>query len=165
MILKDLDLVDGNHFVAMEYYWLMLNRTYLILLLEDCLVGIKANGIVSIETGTDSFSRKVTKSLAIHGDLRNPYSYIKNKYIKKSESADLQSSEILSTSKSNFRMAYKDIKKVWYDPRRKWGMGYYPHDGKVYITTLDNKTREFIILGHQSGELIKDWIAEKLEIA
>jgi len=39
-------------------------------------------------------------------------------------------------------------------------MGYYPHDGKVYVTTNNNKKKEFIILGAQSGEAIKNWIEQ-----
>jgi hypothetical protein len=35
-------------------------------------------------------------------------------------------------------------------------MGYYPHDGKVYVRTKDGKNREFIILGSQSGQEIKN---------
>lgn len=40
-------------------------------------------------------------------------------------------------------------------------MGYYPHDGKVYVKTYDGKKKEFIILGSQSGEEIKNWIEKK----
>ncbi len=150
--------------MAMEYHLLMLNRTFLVLLLEDCILGIKANGLVSIETGTDSFSRQVTKSLAIHGDLQNPYSYIKRKHILKSENEDILGSDILSANKSNFKISYKDIESVRYDTTKKWGMGYYPHDGKVYITIKYNKKRELIILGNQSGEMISGWIADKIEL-
>lgn len=42
-----------------------------------------------------------------------------------------------------------------------WGMGYYPHDGKVYIKTKDFRKREFIILGAQSGQSVKDSLTAK----
>jgi len=37
-------------------------------------------------------------------------------------------------------------------------MGYYPHDGKVYLKIENKGKREFIILGSQSGEEVKKWI-------
>ncbi len=40
-------------------------------------------------------------------------------------------------------------------------MGYYPHDGRVTIETFENKKREFIILGNQSGQDIANWILTK----
>lgn len=51
MKFKDFVLKEGNHFVAMEYYNLILNRTYLCLLTEDYLIGLKVNGIVGVEGG------------------------------------------------------------------------------------------------------------------
>ena len=119
MTLKDFELPGDNHFIAMEYYWLLLNRTFLIVLLEDCLVAIKANGMVSIESGADAFSRQISKSFAIHGDLHNPYSYIKDSYIKKVESDDLLGTEVLNKERANFKIYYKDIKTAWYDQRKK----------------------------------------------
>ena len=44
---------------------------------------------------------------------------------------------------------------------KKWGMGYYPHDGKVYVKTKNGKKKEFIILGSQSGKEIENWIKKK----
>jgi hypothetical protein len=40
-------------------------------------------------------------------------------------------------------------------------MGYYPHDGKVYIETHDGKKKEFIMLGNQSGQKIANLILIK----
>jgi hypothetical protein len=54
-----------------------------------------------------------------------------------------------------------DIKSAIYNPSKKFGMGYYPHDGRVIIETFDNKKREFIILGNQSGESIANFITIK----
>jgi len=51
-----------------------------------------------------------------------------------------------------------DITRCEYDKTKKWGMGYYPHDGKVYVETRNSNEREFIILGNQSGQSIRDWI-------
>jgi len=161
MTLKGFELTDDNHFVAMEYYMLLLNRTYLVLLTKDCLIGIVGNGIVSIESGGDIFTKKITANLAIRGDLSNPHSYLKEKYIRSIENDNLFDGSILTKNKSNFLIKRENIVSSTYDPSKKWGMGYYPHDGKVYIRTRDNKKREFIILGNQSGQKIANRISPK----
>jgi len=158
MTLKDLVLTDDNHFVAMEYYKLILNRTFLILLTKDSLIGIQGNGVISVEGGKDPFTKQITKSLAVRGDLTNPYSYLKEKYIHEIENENLLDQSFLLKNKTNFIVTRKDIKNARYDPKKKWGMGHYPHDGKVYIETADNKKREFIILGDQSGQRIANLI-------
>lgn len=158
MKLKDFELIEGNHFVAMEYYNLIMNRTFLILILENSLIGLKVNGMVSIEGGGDSLTRSITKKMAIQDDLENPYSYMKSDFLRKVENLDIFSDEILKVDKSNFKINRQKIKSVNHDKRRKWGMGYYPHDGKIYVKTENNKKKELIILGSQSGEKIKTWI-------
>lgn len=52
MKFEDFELKDNNHFVAMQYYGLILNRTFLVLLTNDLLIGIKVNGLVSVESST-----------------------------------------------------------------------------------------------------------------
>jgi len=158
MILQDFALQEGNYFIAMQYHTLILNRTYLVLITDDFLIALKVNGAISVEGGKDNLTRKVTGTFAVSGDLDNPFSYIKNKYLQPLLKQDVYSSSILAQDKANFRIDKKDIVKVTYDRRKKWGMGYYPHDGRVYIKTNDGKTREFIILGEQSGEAIAEWI-------
>lgn len=162
MTLRNFEFKDNNHFVAMEYYNLILNRTFLVLRTGNCLIGLYGNGIVSTEGGNDVLTKAVTRKLAIRGDLSNPYSYLKGKYIDLSMDDDLDGESILHTHKSNFRIAWKDIQSVHYDPKKKWGMGPYPHDGKVYVKTINNKQREFIILGDQSGREIASFISASI---
>lgn len=169
MTLKEFILNDENHFVAMEYYKLILNRTFLILVTEDKLIGLLANGTISTEAGEnilakgrhDIITRQITRQLAVRGDLSNPYSYIKEKYIREIENDNIFSEKILLKNKANFVISRRDIKAVQYDPKKKFGMGNYPHDGKIVIETKDGKKREFIILGDQSGQTIADIIQNK----
>ena len=133
-------------FVAMEYYGLILNRTFRVSLAAEGLQGTLVRGITTVRGGVDPLTEWVTSSLAVSGDLQNPNSYV--------------SRELAASSRehrSNFLMKYADISSVTYDSRRKWGMGYYPHDGRVYVRTRTSK-REFIILGSQSGGQIRDRI-------
>ncbi|WP_153797015.1 hypothetical protein [Foetidibacter luteolus] len=161
MKFKDFELKSDNHFVAMQYYGLILNRTFLVLLTTDLIIGIKVNGLVSVESGGSLLAKEATKTMAIKGDLQNPYSYIKSKYIDKVQDIELLNGNILMLDKSNFVIRRADIKNAYYDPRKKWGMGYYPHDGKVYILTNDGKKKEFIILGNQSGQHIANLVLAK----
>jgi hypothetical protein len=161
MKLSDIELRDNNHFVAMEYYYLILNRTFLVIKTKGFLIGIQGNGLVSVEGGKDILTRQITSNLAIKGDLTNPYSYLKNKYLEKIADLNLIDGSIISANKTNFLIKLSDIKSAVYNPSKKFGMGPYPHDGRVTIETFDNKKREFIILGNQSGENIANLITTK----
>ncbi len=158
MKFKDFELKPGNYFVAMEYYALILNRTFLVLLTDTGLVGLKGNGAVSVEGGRDLLTREISKSMAIRGDLKNPFSYVKDKYLDQYQNEDVGGADITKNHKDNFRIDYADIWAATYDKKKKWGMGPYPHDGKVFVMTNNGKKREFIIMGEQSGNDIKDWI-------
>jgi len=162
MRLTDITLVEGNHFVAMEYYGLILNRTYLILLTNTHLIGIVANGLVSIKGPSGSLAEMFTTklALAIDGDLDNPFSYLNEKYIRRVNKLNLLNDDLIQSHRANFRVELVDFPSVRYDSTKKWGMGYYPHDGKVYVE-VGGKVREFIILGNQSGQAVSDWIQEK----
>lgn len=153
MKITEFEFIPDNHFVAMEYYRLFLNRTFLVLITDKELIGIKVHGLIGVETA-DPMVNLIP--LAIDGDLHNPYAYISTKYIDKMKDTDLGSEDFLRVNRSNFRIRRADIIDVEYDAAKKWGMGYYPHDGKVYIKTKDYKRREFIILGLQSGEEIRN---------
>lgn len=161
MKFKDFELKSDNHFVAMQYYGLILNRTFLVILTSDLLIGIKVNGLVSVESGGNIIAKELSTTMAIRRDLQNPYSYVKSKYIDKVQDYNLLDGSILTQGKSNFVIQRTDIKNAYYDPKKKWGMGYYPHDGKVYIETDNGKKKEFIILGNQSGHKIATLILTK----
>ena len=158
MTLKEITLTENNHFVGMEYYNLILNRTFLLIKIEGYLVGILGNGVISVEGGKNILTREVTALMAVKGDLENPDSYLKNNYLEKVYDLNLLNGSIIKSNKTNFILKLSEIKTAKYNPKKKFGMGPYPHDGRVTIETKDNKKREFIILGNQSGEKIAKWI-------
>lgn len=164
MRLTDIELINGNHFIVMQYYGLIFNRTYLVLIAQDHLIGIVANGLVSVKGGGDYLSRQITTRLAIDGDINNPFSYLNEKYLEKASGLHLLNDDLTENNRSNFRYKYNEIVSVDYDPRKKWGMGYYPHDGKVYVKTSD-EMYEFIVLGDQSGLAIAELINNAKESA
>ncbi len=129
-------------FVAMEYYALILNRTYLISIKDDALCGVVCRGLTSTEGGDDLITQIATRKMAVHGDLNDPKSYISAERIKRPSGA-------------NFSIPLSGISAVTHDPRKKWGMGHYPHDGRVFVEA-EGRKREFIILGNQSGKEIAE---------
>lgn len=142
----------------MQYYGLILNRTFLILLTNESIIGIKVNGLVSVESDSSYLANKLVKTMIVKGDLQNPYSYIKSNYLDKIQDLELNIENIRAHDHANFVINRDDISNSYYDPKKKWGMGYYPHDGKVYVVTKDGKKKEFIILGNQSGQKIANLV-------
>lgn len=160
MFLKDFKFTDGNYFVAMQYHTLILNRTFLVINRDDFLLGLKVNGYIGADSGYHSSyaSVLIDDALAVHGDLDNPFTYVKTRYMNRYLDEDINTDSILGRDDNNFKIYKRDIVDVAYDSSKKWGMGNYPHDGKVYVTTSDGNKREFIILGKQSGSAIAGWI-------
>lgn len=156
MLIGDFKLAEHNHFVAMEYYGFILNRTYLLLLVSDCLVGIVANGIVAAEGGR-GLVKWLSSRLAIRGDLADPKAYINAAFLGQMASIDLQEGDLSESHRANFRLPLNQVHAISFDPSPKWGMGYYPHDGKIRVVTR-TLTREFIVLGNQSGRTVRDWL-------
>ena len=75
--LKEFGLIKGNHFVVMQYYKLVFNRTFLVLITDDYLIALKTNGFVSVEVGDRDLVGSIVKDMVIRDDLDYPYSYIK----------------------------------------------------------------------------------------
>jgi hypothetical protein len=158
MKISEFDFREGNHFVVMEYYWLVMNRTFLVVLVDGFMIGLKANGLIGATSGGDPATNIIAHVLANNGDLTNPYSYINSRYINEVEKDDLFGENILKLHPSNFRISRKDVTDVQYRSDKKWGMGSYPHDGTVTVSIKNHSKREFIVLGNQSGENIRQWI-------
>ena len=133
-------------FIAMEYYALILNRTYLVSVTGEKLVGVVCRGLTS-DPGPGLFNLLVTP-MVVSGDLNDPRSYVNDRRLR-------------GSNRANFTIDLNDVKSVRYDQRKKWGMGQYPHDGKVYVETAAGE-REFIILGAQSGKEIAAKLAAAL---
>jgi hypothetical protein len=74
---------------------------------------------------------------------------------------DIDGNEILNVSGSNFKILQSDVLEVQQTNKKKWGMGSYPHDGRVFVKTKHQGQREFIILGNQSSKDITDWLMKK----
>ena len=137
-------------FTAMEYWALILNRTFLIFTYNEMLCGAKVRGT------TSSFS-------VLFGDSywSNFLSYLSRRFLKKHIGIAPDSSAFLAANRTNFQIPRNEITKITFDPTPKWGMGGVPHTGKLYIETATRK-REFIILGSQDGKDIESRLSHWL---
>ena len=128
-------------FVAMEYYWLMLNRTFKIFLTSEYLVGVKVQGIIA-----------ASPKYAINPEWQNQDKFVPEGISEKYGNESLTINEILEANRNNFALKISDVCSVSFDKSKKWGMGSVPHTGKIYVSTSNGRTREFILLGKQDGE-------------
>lgn len=138
---------DTWSFVAMEYHALVLNRTYVVSVNDREINGKVCRGLTAVEAGT-GIVRLLTHPLSVQGDLNAPSSYVDEERLSRPAAGD-------------FATCFSDVTAISYNHRKKWGMGYYPHDGRVLIST-PTRARELIILGRQSGRSIADRLAESV---
>lgn len=124
-------------FLAMEYYFGILNRSYAIFTFPNGLYGWKFCGPISAFTPFFfvPFQEVVNDPKLVPG------------------SEDLKG---LMKSSGSFFIGRSQIASADYDPTPKWGMGPVPHSGKLYIHLKSGKPREFILLGEQNGEAVRD---------
>ena len=126
-------------FVGMEYYGLILNRTYLVFAAPDGLYGWKVEGPVS--AARPQFYEPYKKMLDDPKLMR-----------------DRGAVEDLAKLKGGFFIPGSEVAYVEATDKSKWGMGGIPHSGRIRIGLTTGKCREFILLGSVSPEVIRDRI-------
>ncbi|RSL19290.1 hypothetical protein EDE15_4952 [Edaphobacter aggregans] len=126
-------------FVGMEYYGLILNRTYLVFAAPDGLYGWKVEGPVS----------------AARPQFYEPY---KEMLDDPKLMRDRGAVKDLAKLKGGFFIPGSEIAYVEATDKSKWGMGGIPHSGRIRIGLTTGKWREFILLGSVSPEVIRDRI-------
>ena len=131
-------------FVAMEYYWLILNRTFKVFVTKEALFGVKIRGPMMSLPGYESDAKWL-----------NPKSFVPSSIVNKYLGETLASNNIVEVNKDNFVLERSSIKSVNFDDTTKWGMGFVPHSGKLYVEHSSGRKREFILLGEQDGHRIK----------
>ena len=132
------------YFIAMEYKGLS-NCIMKIYVTDSLIMGAKVNGYVTCYIGNTVPMKH----------LREPEAYVKEK-LDSYDSLLTDESAFLKRDKYNFIIRRSDVLKIWHDPSHKWGMGYYPDSGKIYLEskiTSENKNpvRELILVGSQNA--------------
>ena len=129
-------------FVAMEYFAVILNRSFLIFITGEGLRGWKFRGPVT--TSVPEFYKsaedllddpEMTPGSAAFNDLMH--------------------------GPGAFLIPYGTVTSVEFAGKTKWGMGPIPHSGILSLGLTEGRKREFILLGQANGDGIRDLILAK----
>src|SRR5579872_4195409 len=139
------------YFIAMEYKG-MSNCIYKVYVTDSLIYGAKVNGYITVQPNY-GIGRSVPKER-----MHDPEAYV-DKTMDKYDNLLSDHSAFLTLDKDNFIIQKADIKRVYHNPKKKWGMGYYPHAGRIEIETVktpENRKsdRELILVGDQNPDLI-----------
>ena len=126
-------------FVAMEYYALILNRTFVVFIAPEGLYGWKAAGMVTSER---------PNYFQPYADLLEAPEMMQ----------DYDAIHKLSELKVGFFIRRSDIVSAEIIDKQKWGMGLIPHCGRIRIGLATGKSRELILLGSVYPQSIRDSI-------
>jgi hypothetical protein len=130
-------------FVAMQYYFGILNRTYLVFVTESLLCGAKVKGAISAPRAPDT-------------RWKDPLFYVSPDMASKYADMDVASEEFLTGCRANFRIAKSEIRDVEFSQTPKWGMATVPHSGRIFLRMKSGKSIELILLGNQDGTRIRE---------
>jgi hypothetical protein len=130
-------------FVAMEFYWLILNRTYLVFAATDGLYGWKATGPVT-------------------NSNRRYFEPFQKMFENQEFMRDLPVIRKLSGLSGGFFYPPSQIALVSSDERSQWGMGDIAHSGHVHVRLASGESRKLIVLGEVIPEEARDRIVAAL---
>lgn len=154
-----------NEFIAMEYVGGIGNRILKVWVTDSLIFAAKVKGY----TVESLFNTDRNPELVIPYSKRNdPNSYVNKKKAQPYDSVDFSTitpRRFCEMDIENFVICKIDIIKVYHNPKKKWGMGRYPHNGRIIIVSSpgefnNKKEREFILIGAQDEKPILNWIKE-----
>jgi hypothetical protein len=122
-------------FVAMEYYALIMNRTFVVFVSPDGLYGWKAVGAVA--GGAAGYYQPFQELLADSNLMH-----------------DLIAIKKLAALAGGFFIPKGQIRSAEAVPQQKFGMAGIPHSGRILIHFVSGGSREFIPLGSVDGASI-----------
>ena len=142
-VTKRLDqIAEGTWtFVALQYYFGIMNRTYLVFVNKSLLCGAKVKGMISAPRAPDA-------------RWKDPHFYVSPEMASKYATMDLASAEFLSRCRANFRIARSEIRDVEFSQKPKWGMATVPYSGRIFLRMKGGESIELILLGNQDGPRI-----------
>lgn len=154
-------------FIAMEYVGGISNRILKVWVTDSLIFAAKVKGPTSESTNIPSLVNTLLSEtgMAIDpSDRSNPEAYVNQDKAKKYIDVDFNKitpDEFLKISSNGFVIARKDIIKFYHNPKKKWGMGRYPHNGRLFIESKKSRhnskeEREFILIGDQDEIPILD---------
>jgi hypothetical protein len=142
----------AQFFVAMEYYAVFLNRTYKVYITDHMLSGAKVGGLVASPT-------------ILTDEMLNPLYWAQSPAADFYDGMDVTSKAFLKYDWVNFQIQWAAVKRITFDPSKKWGMGNVPHSGKLLIHLSKGGARELILLGRQDGESLRAQLERAAAVA
>ena len=130
-------------FVALEYYALILNRTYKVFVTDDHLCGAIVRGPLPSPVG----------SLDAWYD---PDFYPRERLLRRYAGLDVHSRDFARVNYWNFQWPRSMLADVKLNMRPKWGMGRVPYSGRLILHLRRGGSQELILLGVQDGPTIRD---------
>ena len=125
------------YFQAMEYFALILNRTYTVMVTDRMLCGAYVHGPLP------------SPPLPTR-DWHDPEFYV-GQQVHRYEGLHVESPEFRRRHWFNFQYQLREIASAEFDPRPKWGMGNVPYSGRIHVCGRSGWRREFILVGQQAG--------------
>lgn len=173
MTLKEFVFDETNHFVGVQQHTFFGKSVFLVLITKNFLIGLELNKSLSVENTSTLFLQALPEKNTSRGSFSNPYSYLKEKYVRAVEKKYLFDQSIQAVSSRNFRIDRIDIENVNSEPVKIAGFNY-PHQGKIHIRyqkrgkagkgirTIQNES--FVILGEQNAaEIVKGILKQPTE--
>ena len=130
-------------FVALEYYALILNRTYKVFVTEDLLSGAIVRGWLA-------------SPLMLSDAWYDPNFYPRERLLRRYRGIRVDDTRFARVNYWNFQLPRAEIADVDYTTVPKWGMGNVPYSGRLILYFRRGGNRELILLGHQDGPAIRD---------
>ena len=134
------------NFVAMEYCYGILNRTFVVFVTDNMICAARVRGVLPVP-------------LSVGSRWHDPYFYPKPNQMKRYIDVNLESKEFLASSWANFQVPKQDLLSVVFGTDEKWGMGSVPYSGRIFLLTKGGMKKELILLGTQSGKEIGERLA------
>ncbi|MBC7652119.1 MAG: hypothetical protein H7101_10260, partial [Deinococcales bacterium] len=126
--MKEFKLPDCNHFIGLQKHGFFKKSIYLVLTINDIIIGLQLNNKISLEKSSHLGSLFADIDLAEQrGDEKNPYSYIKKAALKEIEKTNLFSKEIFEINKNNFKIDKVHIEEIV----------FFGIENKKYVNTGD----------------------------
>jgi hypothetical protein len=143
----DTSVNEPSYFIAMEYKG-MSNCIYKVYVSDSLILGARVNGYITVQ-GNFGIGTSIPKE-----KMYFPDAYVDKTMDNKYKNLLSDNNAFLKADKDNFIIRRTDIKKVYHNPKKKWGMGYYPHAGRIEIETIRTPEnhkgdRELILVGDQ----------------
>jgi hypothetical protein len=140
--------METVRFVAMEYYALILNRTFQVYACPTGIVGLKVRGFIAASPAHHS------------REFLDPQSFKDRGMAEKISNIDVCNTDVKKLGSANFRISYCEIQRIDFQKRKKWGMGSVPHSGILNIHGKGGLIKELILLGSQDGQKLLEKIIE-----